>query len=183
MENSAVVPDGQRAGRDRKGKSSKGTFKQRGELAEMAFTYKAAGLGFGVAKPYGDSESYDFILDSGVRLWRVQVKSTYAPRTHSYYIRACGNTGGSKKAYTAKQIDMLVAFLVTEDAWYVVPVKAFAPRKHLHFYPSGSKTGGRYEQYREAWDLLRPKTRRRTKIGRSVAVEELVKLSQPTGDL
>ena len=63
MENSAVVPDGQRAGRDRKGKSSKGTLKQRGELAEMAFTYKAAGLGFGVAKPYGDSESYDFILD------------------------------------------------------------------------------------------------------------------------
>ena len=83
MENSAAVPDGQRAGRDRKGKSSKGTFKQRGELAEMAFTLKAAGLGFGVAKPYGDSESYDFILDSGVRLWRVQVKSTYGKRAHS----------------------------------------------------------------------------------------------------
>ena len=181
MENSAVVPDGQRAGRDRKGKSSKGTFKQRGELAEMAFTYKAAGLGFGVAKPYGDSESYDFILDSGARLWRVQVKSTYGPRAHSYYIRACGNTGGSKKAYTAKQIDILVAFLVTENAWYVVPVKALAPRKHLYFYPSGSKTGGRYEQYREAWDLMRPKTRRKTKV-RSVLAEQPVKLSEsPSG--
>ena len=52
MENSAAVPDGQRAGRDKKGKSSKGTRKQRGELAELAFTYKAAGMGFGV-KPYG----------------------------------------------------------------------------------------------------------------------------------
>src|SRR5713101_7932451 len=103
MENSAVVPDGQRAGRDRKGKSSKGTLKQRGELAEMAFTYKAAGLGFGVAKPYGDSERYDFILDSGVKLWRVQVKSTYGPRAHSHCIRACGNTRNSRKPYTAKQ--------------------------------------------------------------------------------
>jgi hypothetical protein len=179
MENSSAVPDGQRAGRDRKGKSNKGTLKQRGELAEMAFTYKAAGLGFAVAKPYGDSESYDFILDSGVRLWRVQVKSTYGPRAHAYCVNAFSSSGaGEKKAYTAKQIDILVAFLVAENAWYVVPVKAFAPRKHLNFYPSGSKTGGRYEQYREAWDLMRPKTRRRTKE-RSVAAEGLVKLSQP----
>ncbi len=39
------------------------TTKRRGELAELAFTLKAASLGFGVAKPYGDSERYDFILD------------------------------------------------------------------------------------------------------------------------
>jgi hypothetical protein len=178
MENSAAVPDGQRAGRDRKGKSNKGTRKQRGELAEMAFTYKAAGLGFGVAKPYGDSERYDFILDSGVKLWRVQVKSTYGARAHSYCVHACGSlAAGERKGYTAKQIDMLVAFLVAENAWYVVPVKAFARRKNLRFYPSGSKTGGIYEQYREAWDLMRPKTRRRTK-GRPVATEPPANLSQ-----
>jgi hypothetical protein len=28
-------------------------------------------LGFGVSKTWGDSERYDFILDSGKRLWRV----------------------------------------------------------------------------------------------------------------
>src|SRR3984957_10755817 len=44
--------------------------KRRGELSELAFFYKAASLGFGVAKPWGDSERYDFILDSGQRLWR-----------------------------------------------------------------------------------------------------------------
>ncbi len=47
----------------------------------MGFMFKAAGLGFGVAKPCGDSERYDFILDSGKRLWRVQVKSTYVARS------------------------------------------------------------------------------------------------------
>jgi len=73
MENSAEVPAGQRAGRDRKGKAQKGTLKQRGELAEMGFMFKAAGLGFGVAKPWGDSERYDFILDNGHRLLRVQI--------------------------------------------------------------------------------------------------------------
>jgi hypothetical protein len=50
--------------------------KEKGELGELAFLHKAASLGFGVAQPYGDKEHYDFILDSGERFWRVQVKST-----------------------------------------------------------------------------------------------------------
>jgi hypothetical protein len=40
------------------------TSKRRGELAELAFTLKAASLGFSVSKPYGDSDRYDFILDA-----------------------------------------------------------------------------------------------------------------------
>jgi hypothetical protein len=157
MENSAEVPAGQRAGRDRKGKPQKGTDKQRGELAEMGFLFKASGLGFGVARPWGDSERYDFILDSGERFWRVQVKSTYVARAHSYTVHASGYTGGKRKAYTSKQIDVLVAYIVAENIWYVIPVAAFVPRKQLQFYPSGCKTknGGRFEQYREAWDLMK----------------------------
>ncbi len=157
MENSAEVPAGQRAGRDRKGKPQKGTDKQRGELAEMGFLFKASGLGFGVARPWGDSERYDFILDSGERFWRVQVKSTYVARAYSYTVHAGGYTNGKRKAYTSKQIDVLVAYIVAEDIWYVIPVAAFVPRKQLLFYPSGCKTknGGRFEQYREAWDLMK----------------------------
>jgi hypothetical protein len=40
------------------------TTKRRGELAELAFVLKAANLGFGVARPYANSERYDFIVDS-----------------------------------------------------------------------------------------------------------------------
>lgn len=39
------------------------TTKRRGELAELAFTLRAYQLGFGVSKPYGDSERYDTIVD------------------------------------------------------------------------------------------------------------------------
>jgi len=39
--------------------------KRRGELAELAFAHKASALGFKVAKPYGTSERYDFVVDSG----------------------------------------------------------------------------------------------------------------------
>jgi hypothetical protein len=39
-----------------------------GEGSEAAFLNRAAALGFGVAKPWGDSLRYDFILDNGDRL-------------------------------------------------------------------------------------------------------------------
>jgi hypothetical protein len=60
-----------------KDKRLKNTRKRRGEAAESVFLAKAVSMGFGVAKPWGDSERYDFILDSGRPLWRVQVKSAY----------------------------------------------------------------------------------------------------------
>ena len=109
MENSAEVPAGQRAGRDKKGKPQKGTDKQRGELAEMHFMLKAAGLGFGVAKPWGESERYDFVLDTGKKFWRVQVKSTYVARAPKYSVNVCRSIAGKKKmSYTAEEIDILV---------------------------------------------------------------------------
>ncbi len=46
-----------------------------GEMAEAKFLAKASELGFGVAKPWGDSDAYDFVQTGG-RLW-VQVKSAH----------------------------------------------------------------------------------------------------------
>jgi hypothetical protein len=40
------------------------TGKRRGEMAEAAFLAKAAELGFGIAKPWGDSDPFDFVLHS-----------------------------------------------------------------------------------------------------------------------
>ena len=58
------------------------TRKALGEAAEAAFLAKVTSLGFGVSKTWGDSERYDFILDSGQKLWRVQVKSSRHFRSH-----------------------------------------------------------------------------------------------------
>jgi len=35
------------------------------KLAELAFAHKASAMDFKVSKPYGDSERYDFVVDSG----------------------------------------------------------------------------------------------------------------------
>jgi PD-(D/E)XK endonuclease len=130
--------------------------KRRGEVSELAFFYKAASLGFGVAKPWGDSERYDFILDSGQRLWRVQVKSGCHHRKRCYDLHGrCGNQ--EKTQYTSQEIDIFVAYLVPIDVWYVIPVEKIKKR-NLLFFPYGGARRGRYEAYREAWSLMAPQS-------------------------
>jgi len=125
------------------------TRKARGEAAEAAFLAKAASFGFGVAKPWGDSERYDFILDSGHHFWRVQIKSTERCAESRYQVK----TSGWRAAYTVHDIDFLIAYLTPENLWYVVPIAVIASRQHLRFYPHGGEKA-QLEKYREAWCQL-----------------------------
>ena len=129
--------------------------KRRGELSELAFMHKSIALGFGVAKPWGDSDRYDFILDTGNRLWRVQVRSTEYLSHRGYSVHTYVYVKHQMVALTAREIDVVIAYIVPLELWYVVPVEAFAGVKNLWFYPNGSKKGSRFEIYREAWHLLK----------------------------
>jgi hypothetical protein len=62
--------------------------KRTGELAEAAFLFKAQLLGFHLAKPWGDSERYDFIIDNGQRCLRVQVKCTESINARAYQVQS-----------------------------------------------------------------------------------------------
>jgi len=130
--------------------------KRRGELAELAFMYKAASLGLGVAKPYGETERFDFIISSGRRLWRAQVKSTSRLSHRHYAIHARGSRRREADLYTKDEIDLIVAYLIPEDAWYVIPIGAIRGRPTLYFYPNGNERGrAKFEKYREAWWQMR----------------------------
>jgi len=122
------------------------TTKAIGEAAEAAFLAKATSLGFGVAKTWGDSERYDFILDSGEKLWRIQVKSSRLSDGSRYIVKTKGNTS----RYTAKEIDFIVAYIVPENLWYVIPISVAASRGQMYVSPGGTRHF-RHEKYREAW--------------------------------
>ena len=135
--------------------------KRTGELSEAAFLHKAVGLGFRVTKPWGDSERYDFVLDSGRRLWRVQIKCTAVERAGGYHIQPIHFVYGKNKVvYTAEDIDVLAAHIVPLDVWYVVPVAALAQGKSLRLYPDDGCKTARFEKYREAWELFRREEQR-----------------------
>jgi len=123
--------------------------KRSGEAAEAAFLSKAASLGFQVAKPWGDSSQFDFILYTGSHCWRVQVKSTrcFLNRRYSVMLRCPG------RAYTKDDVDFVVVYIVPVNAWYVFPIEVVCHKRGIHFSPRpGSRS--RSEPYREAWCLM-----------------------------
>ena len=125
-----------------------------GERSEAAFLHKAANLEFGIAKPWGDSRRYDFILDYGDCLHRVQVKCTESIRARAYETRATYSQGSGRAVYTKKDIDFIAAHVVPLDIWYIIPVEVCTPAPMLRFYPHRKAKKMRLEQYREAWHLL-----------------------------
>ena len=128
------------------------TAKRLGEMAEAAFLAKASGMGFGVAKPWGDSEPYDFIVAVRGRLWKVQVKAAftvgqdgcYSFRTHDHALRP----------YRVKDIDALVAYVAPENAWYVLPVRVVRRLRALKLFTGSRRKRSKFEKYREAWWML-----------------------------
>lgn len=134
--------------------------KRRGELAELAFTYKAASLGFGVAKPFGESHRYDLLIQHKRRLLRIQVKScftTYRRRNlRGFAIVVCRHSYRGNVNYSRDDIDFIAAFVAPHDAWYIIPVEAVGSRTSIRLYPDGKskRAGALFEQYREAWHLL-----------------------------
>jgi hypothetical protein len=128
--------------------------KRRGEIAEALFLAKAATMGYGLATPWGDSLKYDMVVDTGERLFRVQVKSAHrvsASKGGGYHVRACSH---NRRPYRAKDIDVLVAYVLPLDAWYLFPPRAFVKMKSMRLFPVPGKKKSKFEQYREAWGVF-----------------------------
>ena len=142
---------GERSGerRDRGGNWIKGC-KERGEWAELCFMARAAGLGMGVLKPFGDSLRFDVGVVSGERIWRVQVKSTiYCRRGNEYCLNVIGP---GRKGYRPGTVDFFAVYLIPVNQWYIIPYEAMGKKLTVHFTPGGNRQ--KYAKYLEAWGLL-----------------------------
>ncbi len=126
--------------------------KRRGELAELAFLHKATALGFRLSKPYGDSDRYDFITDSGNRLYRVQIKCTTQFLNGHYHLNTHRRIHGKAVPYTLDEIDFFGALVIPENSWFLIPLShvlgitsLLPPQRKARHHP--------YQRYREAWPL------------------------------
>lgn len=125
--------------------------KLRGEWAESVFMVRAGEQGLPVSKPWGDSNSFDCVVGRPGKFVGVQVKSTIAKLESGagYICQTCS----SHKPYRAGAFDFLAAYVVFEDAWYIIPAKQIRGLKSISLCTQGSEA--KYEGYREAWHLLR----------------------------
>jgi hypothetical protein len=129
--------------------------RHRGDLGEVAFVHKATSLGLVVAKPYGQLHRYDFIVDGGGGLLRVQVKACARMKYKLYQAFICRREDGVAVAYTKSEVDFVAVYIIPEDTWYILPVREVVGRRTVLFRPKGCLRPDPYACYREAWHLLR----------------------------
>jgi PD-(D/E)XK endonuclease len=123
--------------------------KLRGEWAEMHFMVRATDHDLPVSKPWGDSRSYDLVVGWPGHFLAVQVKSTTLEVEAGGY--ACGVCSGGKP-YPPGSFDFLAAYVIYEDAWYIIPAEEILGQAWVTVYPQSAKS--KYAKYREAWHLL-----------------------------
>jgi hypothetical protein len=126
-----------------------------GEIGEAAFLHKAVSLGFGLTIPYGHAHRYDFIVESGRNLSRVQVKTTAYKRWGAYRVTTCRHLNRKAKTYTESEIDFVAIYITPEDVWYILPVREVVGHGCLSLRPNHPAHLDPYALYREAWHLLR----------------------------
>lgn len=126
--------------------------KARGEVAEARFIAKALSLGFVVLRPFGDNQPYDFVLQSGEHMTRVQVKSAWTPFRKGVYqiMTSMGRrTRRGLRPYTVDDVDFVAVHIGPEDAWFIIPIAELLTT--IHFFLSSRSP---LQRFRERWDLL-----------------------------
>jgi len=141
-------------------------FKQRGEWVELQFMAQAAQHCFAVSKPWGDTRAYDVGIEHGENFLRVQVKSTTSRSGAGYRCQFMPNHQ-SKHDYSLRQIDLFAAYVIPEDAWYLIPAVLLLGKRRKSMamlcpvVPPAKKASYCYEGYREGWNML---TRSRSEL-------------------
>jgi PD-(D/E)XK endonuclease len=135
--------------------------KRRGEWAELQFIAAAAKHGLQVFHPWGDSASYDAVIETHGRFVRVQVKSTSYRRPEGCY--KC-NVRPARGRYKRGDFDFLAAYVVPLDIWYIIPSKRIIVPKKSAILLYTTHPNSRWAQYQENWDQLRNHRRPKPKL-------------------
>ena len=98
----------------------------KGQLTEQKCFVKCLEAGYLISKPLFDNARYDFILDTGEKLLRIQVKASAWNEDHSaftfngYSQHSTGN-GNKRMKYTTKEVDY---FMTEKDGtFYLYPAE------------------------------------------------------------
>lgn len=127
-----------------------------GTIGEAEFLSKAIRKGLKVSKPQG-TYSYDFIVDNGKTLNKVQVKTgtCYNKKAYSYTISVKRKQNRNDAySYKSKDFDYLAAYVLPLNSWYIIPITELVSVKGIALFPHITHSDSKWEKYREAWSLL-----------------------------
>ena len=114
--------------------------KDKGNIGEAVFMAEMIKQGCIVSKPFGDNARYDFILDTGKKLIRIQIKTaSKAVDTNDTYIVKTCSTGINQhqnkiKSYTSEEVEYIGTYI--NDRVYLIPITQCGKKeKRLRFAP------------------------------------------------
>jgi len=118
--------------------------KQTGDISEMRFALWCVEQGLAVSVPLGDRHRYDMIVDTGKRLLRVQVKTTWRNNGKTFSVSFVNNTTDHGKVVHRSyenQVDALVAYEPNDRKFYLFGPDLLRQLKRdiaLRFKPSAN---------------------------------------------
>lgn len=120
-----------------------------GDIAELKFMVLMREMGHTVCKPMSHHSRYDFIIDMGGDMKRVQVKCTnYMVKSIKDKAYLCHSyTQKKKKRYLSCEVDFISVYIPDHDAWYMIPLKEIKS-ENIKLYPHKIDSKGQYEKYR-----------------------------------
>ena len=112
------------------------TTNQKGLITELSVALELIKLGYAVSQPLNADSKYDFIVDTGNQLIRIQVKTAHLNKNETGFEFKCRSVtvNSSKvncKYYSPDDVDYFATFWDGEV--YLVPVNQCSANKSLYF--------------------------------------------------
>jgi hypothetical protein len=119
-----------------------------GVVGELIFAQRAAEMGFVTSFPMFLASEYDVIIDTGLQLFRVQIKSTRSelrPGVFKFTIDSSLNV-----KYTGNCVDVFAFVHIDSRRIWLVPAHNVI---HLKTF-SVNENNGRNEMYLDFWEIF-----------------------------
>jgi hypothetical protein len=102
--------------------------------------------GYEVMVPFGNRAKYDFVVDDGARLQRVQCKTGHAGTTHNTlrfntYCLSAAHEGRRRKCTYRSRVDLFAVYYPPNRAVYLIPVHDTPECGQCYLRLSPSKNG------------------------------------------
>lgn len=131
-------------------------FSALGKAAELEFNLISLRRGYATLWPSIDIHKYDCVVDSGHRLFKVQVKSTTKIRNTNRgykvykFSTATGKHGRGK--YDRSDFDFFAFYHHLTRQWWIVPIEEIPENsRSISIYP---ERNSKYNKFLNAWHLL-----------------------------
>lgn len=101
-----------------------------GNMGELRIAYEFTKRGYIVSIPYGDIARYDLVVDSGKKIYRIQVKTilTKTSKENYYTIKNFSTSfrnSNIRKQYNDSEIDFVCVYLNDINKCLAIPIHYF----------------------------------------------------------